>query len=133
MLFLGLKCSLNSGKLNHHCLLSAKLKINITYISFIGAEILPFYGDNFRSFLVLLSIFVVLYLRSILLCSISFLDGALEHELLINRILLIFKNYLYKPRENKDLNYNILKNYLIKIRDLEADLEANDKYNSNIL
>ena len=128
-----LKCSLNSGKLNHHCLLSAKLKIKLKYISFIGAEILPLYGNYFRSFLVLLSIFVVLYLRSILLCSISFLDGALEHELLINHILLIFKNYLYKARENKDLNYNILKNYLTKIRDLEADLEANDKYNSNIL
>ena len=128
-----LKCSLNSGKLNHHCLLSAKLKIKLKYISFIGAEILPLYGNYFRSFLVLLSIFVVLYLRSILLCSISFLDGALEHELLINHILLIFKNYLYKARENKVLNYNILKNYLTKIRDLEADLEANDKYNSNIL
>ena len=128
-----LKCSLYSGKLNHHCLLSAKLKIKLKYISFIGAEILPLYGNYFRSFLVLLSIFVVLYLRSILLCSISFLDGALEHELLINHILLIFKNYLYKARENKDLNYNILKNYLTKIRDLEADLEANDKYNSNIL
>ena len=128
-----LKCSLNSGKLNHHCLLSAKLKIKLKYISFIGAEILPLYGNYFRSFLVLLSIFVVLYLRSILLCSISFLDGALEHELLINHILLIFKNYLYKARESKVLNYNILKNYLTKIRDLEADLEANDKYNSNIL
>ena len=128
-----LKCSLNSGKLNHHCLLSAKLKIKLTYISFISEEIPPLYGNYFRSFLVLLSIFVVLYLRSILLCSISFLDGALEHELLINHILLIFKNYLYKARENKVLNYNILKNYLTKIRDLEADLEANDKYNSNIL
>ena len=119
--------------MNHHCLLSAKLKIKLKYISFIGAEILPLYGNYFRSFLVLLSIFVVLYLRSILLCSISFLDGALEHELLINHILLIFKNYLYKARESKVLNYNILKNYLTKIRDLEADLEANDKYNSNIL
>ena len=69
----------------------------------------------------------------------GFLDDALEHKLLINHILLIFKNYLYKARENKDLNFNILKNYLTKIRDLEANLKASDKYNkkwaviSNIL
>ena len=36
-----------------------KVKMKLTYISFIGAEKLPFYGDNFRSFLVLLSIFLV--------------------------------------------------------------------------
>ena len=57
----------------------------------------------------------------------------------MNHILLIFKNYLYKARENKDLNFNILKNYLTKIRDLEANLKVNEKYNkkwaviSNIL
>ena len=73
-------------------------------------------------------------------CAIfGFLDCALEHKLLINHILLIFKNYLYQARENKDLNFNILKNYLTKIRDLEANLKTNDKYNktwtaiSNIL
>ena len=69
----------------------------------------------------------------------GFLDDALEHKLLINHILLIFKNYLYKARENKDFNFNILKNDFIKIRDLEANLKDNDKYNkkwaviSNIL
>ena len=40
----------------------------------------------------------------------GFLDDAIEHKLLINYILLIFKNYSYKARENKDLNFNILKN-----------------------
>ena len=59
----------------------------------------------------------------------DFLDDALEHEFLLNHILLIFKNYLYKARENKDLNFNILKNYLTKIRDLEANLKDNDIYN----
>ena len=33
----------------------------------------------------------------------GFLDDALEHKLLLNHLLLIFKNYLYKARENKDL------------------------------
>ena len=58
----------------------------------------------------------------------GFLHDALKHELLLNDILLIFKNYLYKARENKDLNFNILKDYLTKIRDLEANLKDNDKY-----
>ena len=57
----------------------------------------------------------------------SFLDDILEHKLLKNHILLIFKNYLYKTRENKHLNFNILENYLTKIRGLEANLKANDK------
>ena len=48
----------------------------------------------------------------------SFPDDALEHKLLINNILLIF-----------NLNFKILKNYLTKMRDLEANLKANDKYN----
>ena len=61
----------------------------------------------------------------------SFLDDVLEHKLLKNYILLIFKNYLYKTRENKDLNFNILKNYLTKIRRLEANLKANDKCTKN--
>ena len=69
----------------------------------------------------------------------GFLHDALKHELLLNHISLIFKNYLYKARENKDLKFNILKDYLTKIRDLEANLKDNDKYNkkwtliSNIL
>ena len=33
----------------------------------------------------------------------GFLDDPLEHKLLINHILLIFKNYLHKARGNKDL------------------------------
>ena len=69
----------------------------------------------------------------------GFLDDVLEHKLLINHVLLIFKNYLYKARKNIDLNFNILKNHLTKIRELEANLKASDKYSkkwaviSNIL
>ena len=59
----------------------------------------------------------------------GFLDYVLEHKVLLNCILLIFKNYLDKARENKDLNFNILENYFTKIRDLEANLADNDKYN----
>ena len=59
----------------------------------------------------------------------AFLDDALEHKLLLNHILLIFKTYIYKARENKDRNLNILKNYLTKLKDLEANLKDNDKYN----
>ena len=39
--------------------------------------------------------------------NLGFLDDALEHNFLINHILLIFKNYLYKARENKYLNFNM--------------------------
>ena len=59
----------------------------------------------------------------------GFLDDSLEHKILLNHMLLIFKKYLYKARQNKDLNFNILKNYLTKVRDLEANLKDNDKYN----
>ena len=54
----------------------------------------------------------------------GFLDDAFEHKLLLNQTLLIFKNYLYKARVNTNLNFNILKNYLIKIRDLEVNLNS---------
>ena len=63
--------------------------------------------------------------------TVGFLDDALEHIVHLNHVLLIFKNYLYKARENKNLNFNIPKNYLTKIRDLEANLKDNDKYNKN--
>ena len=61
--------------------------------------------------------------------SYLFLDDALEHELLLNHTLLIFKNYLYKTKDNKNLNFNILKNCLTKIRDLEANLKDNNTSN----
>ena len=44
-------------------------------------------------------------------------------------MLLIFKKHLYKARQNKDLNFNILKNHLTKVKDLEANFKNNDKYN----
>ena len=37
-------------KLNHHCVLSVELNMKLTYVFFIGAEKLPFCGDNFRNF-----------------------------------------------------------------------------------
>ena len=40
----------------------------------------------------------------------SFLYDTLEGKLILNHILLIFKNYLYKTRKNKNLTFNILKN-----------------------
>ena len=98
--------------------------MKLIYISFEGAEKHPFCGENFRSFLVPLSIFLVFFHR-----VPSFLDDALEHKLVLNKILLIFKYYICKARENKDLNFNVLKNYLTKLRDLEAGLKDNDKYN----
>ena len=54
----------------------------------------------------------------------GFFDDTLEHKLLLNHILLIFKNYLYNAREKKDLNFSTLKNYLTKIRNLEANLKV---------
>ena len=45
-----------------------------------------------------------------------------------NHIILIFKNYLYQAIDNKNLNFNIPKSYLTKIRDIEVKLKDNDKY-----
>lgn len=53
----------------------------------------------------------------------GFLDDKLEHKFLLDHIVLIFKSYLYKAREKKILNFNILKNYIKKNRDLEANLK----------
>ena len=61
--------------------------------------------------------------------TFDFLDDTLEHILLLNHILLIFKKYIYKARENKNFNFNMLKNYLTKNRDTEANLKDIDKYN----
>ena len=55
---------------------------------------------------------------------LGFLNDALQHKLLLNHILLIFKNYIYKARENKNFNFNIT-----KLRDLESNLKDTDKYN----
>ena len=35
----------------------------------------------------------------------------------------------HKATENKDLNFNILIDYPTKIRDIDANLKDNDKYN----
>ena len=62
--------------------------------------------------------------------TFGFVDDVLENKLLLNHILLIFEDYLFKPRKNKNLDINILKNKtLTKIRGLEANLEDNDKDN----
>ena len=52
----------------------------------------------------------ILDLSSILSQStiFKFLDDVLEHKLLSNLILIIFKTYLYKARESKNLNFNML-------------------------
>ena len=105
-----------------HCVLSAKLKIKLTYISFTGAEKLQFYGEklstgpDFRSISPKCAIF-------------QFLDDTFKQKVLLNHILLIFKNYSYKAKESKNLNFDIIENHLTKIRDLEANLKDNDKYN----
>ena len=85
-------CSLNSGKLNHHYVLSAKLKMKLTYISFVG---------RCRKTSILWRQLQEFFSTALDLPSISpqsaifgFLDDALEHKLLINHLLLIFKNYL---------------------------------------
>ena len=61
---------------------------------------------------------------------LGFLDDTLQHKFLLNHILSIFKNYIYKARKSKSLNFNLLKNFqhLTKLRDLEANLKSNDKY-----
>ena len=78
-----------------------------------------------QEFLVPFSIFPSI---SPLSAILDFLDDALQHKLLLTHILLIFKSYIYKASENKNLIFNMLKNYLTKLRDLEANLKDNDKY-----
>ena len=58
----------------------------------------------------------------------GFPDDDSEQKLVLNHILPIFKNYLHKARENKIFNFNILKNYLTKRRDLEANSKDNEEY-----
>ena len=100
--------------------------MKLTYISFIGAEKLPFFWRQLQE----------LFSTALDLPSISpqsaifgFLDDSSKYKILLNHMLLIFKKHLYKARQNKDLNFNILKNYLTKVKDLEANLKNNDKYN----
>ena len=59
----------------------------------------------------------------------EFLYDALEHKLLLNHILLIFKTNLCKAGENKNLTFDVFKNCITKIRNSEANLKENDKYN----
>ena len=47
-------------------------------------------------------------------------------------MLLIFKNCLYKARENKIYNFNKLKNYITKIRNFESYLKDNDRYGKKL-
>ena len=47
-------------------------------------------------------------------------------------MLLIFKNCLYKARENKIYNFNKLKNYITKIRNIESYLKDNDRYGKKL-
>ena len=82
------KCSLNSGKLNHHCVLSAKLKLKLRCnhrsrkISILWRQLQEFFGTapDLPSILPESAIF-------------GFLDDALEHKFLLKHTLLIFKNY----------------------------------------
>lgn len=58
----------------------------------------------------------------------GFPDDDLEQKLVLNHILLIFKKYLHKARENKIFNFNTLKNYVTNMRDLEANSKDNEEY-----
>ena len=106
----------------HFCVLSAELKMKLTYISFTGVKELPFCGDIFLS--------TGLDLPNILSQSaiFEFLDDALKHKVFLNDILLIFKITYIKLEKKKHVNFNILENYFTQIRDLEANLKNNDKY-----
>lgn len=62
----------------------------------------------------------------------GFVDDDLEHIFLLSLMLLIFKNCLYKARENKIYNFNKLKNYITKIRNFESYLKDNDRYGKKL-
>ena len=44
---------------------------------------------------------------------------------MINRILLIFKYYVYKTRENGSLDLKVLKRNIHKIKDIEKQISLN--------
>ena len=48
-----------------------------------------------------------------------------ENYHLINHILLIFKYYVYKTRENGSFDLKILKRNIIKIKDVEKQISLN--------
>ena len=50
---------------------------------------------------------------------LGFYDNDLEHAVLVNHILLIFKIYVHRSRSNKALNINDLKEKMLEIDKLE--------------
>ena len=76
------KWSLNSGKLNRHCVLSAKLKMKLTYISFYRCRKTSILWRQLREFFS-----TAINLPSILPQSV--ISSFLEYKLPLNHILLI--------------------------------------------
>ena len=54
----------------------------------------------------------------------GFIDHKLKYHL-INHILLIFKYYTYKTRENGSFNLKVLKRNVHKIKDIEKQISLN--------
>ena len=97
----------------HFCVLSAELKMKLTYIPFTGAKELPFCGDIFFS--------TGLDLPNILSQSaiFEFLDDALKHKLFLNDTLLIFKITYIKLEKKNMLISTYLKTILHKLEILK--------------
>ena len=58
----------------------------------------------------------------------STIFGFIDHKVndhLVNHILLIFKNYVYKTRENGSLDIKVLKRNIHKIKNIEKQISLN--------
>ena len=53
-----------------------------------------------------------------------------QHSVLINHLILIFKFYIYSGRNTKQLNFDILKKKIKKIKELEKELTGSNKLKS---
>ena len=57
-----------------------------------------------------------------------FTGTSTEHFLLINRLLIIYKYYLYKTRDSQNLSFLAFKNNIIKIKTLEERTSEEIKF-----
>ena len=62
---------------------------------------------------------------------LGFTESRSENFIIINHLLLIFKNYIFKSRSNNRLSFLQLKTDIIKVKTFEEDLSNPDKKQTN--
>ena len=59
---------------------------------------------------------------------LGFTDTHIDHFLLINHLLMIYKCYLYKARDSQNLSFLVFKNNIIKMKTLEERTSEESKF-----